>query len=544
MRMLTTSRAGLVALATALTVIGATGPAAATAVTAAAGGYAAEPAARVPAAVAATIPDTGSQVSGIPLAHTSRGTVFAEEGTSRVAILSDNGNASVSVPGFDPSLIVNAYGCGSSFVVDNGAFAPVAPQGAAVAAAGTFQWRDVTTGATASRTPAAGRELAGATPDGWVEFDLSTQDLVAVKASNLHETNLGTGFQWAYGCDETGYAKVEPIDNGTTAPGAAVSYCTWAGGPSSCVQVADNPDAYEILSVNGTTVTYQTLAFNDTTGDSEFKAWRVTKGGSPSLVYASTDGDITSAMGIGSGTAFFQAAGPTTPDPGLVGWTPTGGGATTWKAPGDLGTGNLGPIVVLGSGGPLLASVGFDGGGIGRVGSGGVSAVGPWWMDGHPSYTPMRPNRILDTRVGIGAAKRIVSSGQTVSLQVSGTPGIPSGGVAAVDLNVTVTGGTSSGYVTVYPSGTSRPTASNLNYRPHQTVANHVITKVGSDGVVKLYVSGATQPDRRRRRVLSRRLVVHPAEALPDARHPHRSWRAEGHRAGRRHPHGDRAQRR
>ncbi len=483
-----TGRFALVVAATVVAVVAATGAAAATTPSSATARYAAAAGQR--AGVPGAIPSTGLQVSGIPLAHTSRGTVFAEEGTSRVAILSDDGNASVSVPGFDPSLIDSAYGCGSSFVVDNGAFAPVAPQEAAGAAAGIFQWRDVTSGATTSRAPASGREMAGATPTGWAEVDLSSYNLIGVNGRDQRETTLGKAFQWGYGCDETGYATVEPT--ATDPPSGVITYCTWSGGSGSCTEIAEDPNAYEILSVSGTTVIYQTLSFNNTTGDSEFQAWRVTKGGSPTLVYSSTDGDISSAVATGAGTAFFQEAGPTTPDPGIVGWTPTGGSATTWKAPGDLGEDNLGPIVVLGSNGPLFASVGYAAGGIGRLGSGGVSPVGPWWMEGQPSYTPMSPRRVLDTRAGVGAPKRIVPSGQTLSLTVSGTAGMPAGGVAAVDLNVTVTGGTRGGYLTVYPSETSKPTASNLNYGPGQTIANHVITKVGSDGIVELYVSGTT----------------------------------------------------
>jgi hypothetical protein len=58
--------------------------------------------------------------------------------------------------------------------------------------------------------------------------------------------------------------------------------------------------------------------------------------------------------------------------------------------------------------------------------------------------------------------------------------------VAAV-LNVTATGGTSSGVVTVYCG--SRPSTSNLNYRTGQSVSNLVVTPVCSDKI-EIYNSG------------------------------------------------------
>ncbi len=435
----------------------------------------------VVAAPASAIPSTGAQVSGAPLAHTTVGTVFAEEGTSRVAVMSDNGASSTPVPGFDPSVITKAFGCGTSFVTDNGSFAPVAP----TVAAGAFQWRNLATGDTASRAPASGRVLVGATPDGWAEFDEDTSRLIGVRASDLHETALGQSVTLAYGCDATGYATIAP----TATHGAVVDYCTWAGGSGSCVDLVNDPHgyAYEVLAVFGTTVVYQSLAVNAGTGDPEFQVWRVTRNGSPSLVHASTGGDATSAAITGSGTAFFQEAGPTTPDPGLVGFTPVGGSATTWAAPGELN-----PMVVRGSSGPLFASVGYAEGGISTLGPGGLGATLPWWMTGTPTYRPMTPHRILDTRYGVGAARRLVRDGETVHLAVAGVAGIPSSGVGAVDLNVTVVGPKAGGYIAAFPSDASRPTASNLNYARNQVVANHVIAKVGGDGRVSLYASRST----------------------------------------------------
>jgi len=56
-----------------------------------------------------------------------------------------------------------------------------------------------------------------------------------------------------------------------------------------------------------------------------------------------------------------------------------------------------------------------------------------------------------------------------------------------VVLNVTVTAPTSFGYVTVFGDGTTRPTASNLNFVAGQTVPNLVVAPVGVNGKVDLF---------------------------------------------------------
>lgn len=100
---------------------------------------------------------------------------------------------------------------------------------------------------------------------------------------------------------------------------------------------------------------------------------------------------------------------------------------------------------------------------------------------------PLTPARILDTRTGVGASGA-VGPGGSIELQVAGRGGVPEG-AGAVVLNVTVTDPTASGFVTVHPSGSPRPTASNLNFRPGQTVPNLVVAKLGADGKVTLFNS-------------------------------------------------------
>jgi uncharacterized protein YkwD len=101
-------------------------------------------------------------------------------------------------------------------------------------------------------------------------------------------------------------------------------------------------------------------------------------------------------------------------------------------------------------------------------------------------FTPFSPARILDTRSGIGASGP-PGPGGVVDVQVAGQGGVPATGVAAVAFNVTVTQPSSEGFLTLYPSGSTRPLASNLNFSPGETVSNLVILKVGGNGRISIY---------------------------------------------------------
>jgi hypothetical protein len=107
------------------------------------------------------------------------------------------------------------------------------------------------------------------------------------------------------------------------------------------------------------------------------------------------------------------------------------------------------------------------------------------------TFGSLVPSRVLDTRTGLGAPKTAVAAGGMVHLQVAGTGGVPSSGVSAVVLNVTVTAPTQPGYITVYGDGTALPGVSNLNFVAGQSVPNLVIAPVGPNGTVALYNGSA-----------------------------------------------------
>jgi hypothetical protein len=103
------------------------------------------------------------------------------------------------------------------------------------------------------------------------------------------------------------------------------------------------------------------------------------------------------------------------------------------------------------------------------------------------TFHPLPPQRILDTRIGLGAPAARLGPGGTIGVQVTGAGGVPASGVTSVVLNVTVTEPTAASYLTAWPAGDGRPLASNLNFTAGQTVPNLVTVKVGADGRVSLF---------------------------------------------------------
>jgi hypothetical protein len=109
---------------------------------------------------------------------------------------------------------------------------------------------------------------------------------------------------------------------------------------------------------------------------------------------------------------------------------------------------------------------------------------------GASAYTAISPTRILDTRIGQGAAGRLTAS-STIDLQVGGSAGVPQG-ASAVVLNLAITGASGPGFVTAWPAGQPRAETSVMNYeRPRQTLANLVTVPLGAGGAVSLFSSAA-----------------------------------------------------
>jgi hypothetical protein len=104
-------------------------------------------------------------------------------------------------------------------------------------------------------------------------------------------------------------------------------------------------------------------------------------------------------------------------------------------------------------------------------------------------FTALSPARILDTRDGTGGSSLRLGPGASLDLQVGGRGGVPATGAAAVALNVAVTSTTAPSFLTVFPTGTPRPLAANLNWVAADTVSNRVLARLGPGGRISLYNS-------------------------------------------------------
>jgi Regulator of chromosome condensation (RCC1) repeat len=112
-----------------------------------------------------------------------------------------------------------------------------------------------------------------------------------------------------------------------------------------------------------------------------------------------------------------------------------------------------------------------------------------------PTFTPLTPARILDTRPGsstidgVAAGAGPVGNRATVELVVLGRGGVPSTGVTAVVVNITAVQPTAGGFTTVYPTGDPQPNASSLNWTPGIVIPNLVTVKVGAEGKISIFNS-------------------------------------------------------
>lgn len=141
---------------------------------------------------------------------------------------------------------------------------------------------------------------------------------------------------------------------------------------------------------------------------------------------------------------------------------------------------------------------------VARVGAGGhimvensslathvIADVAGWFgtgNDGGDGFTGVTPLRIMDTRAAEAPA---FGPAETRVLQVTGRAGVP-GNATAVALNVTQIESTGAGFITVWPTGSVLPVASNLNGAVGRTRPNMVVVKLGAGGKINLFNSEGT----------------------------------------------------
>ena len=100
---------------------------------------------------------------------------------------------------------------------------------------------------------------------------------------------------------------------------------------------------------------------------------------------------------------------------------------------------------------------------------------------------PSSPQRIADTR-----ASSALAPFEVRRFQVAGLGGVPDNATGVI-MNVTAGAPTSDGYLTVWPSGTARPTASNVNFTAGQDVPNLVMVRLNGGAVDIFNELGSTE---------------------------------------------------
>ena len=123
-----------------------------------------------------------------------------------------------------------------------------------------------------------------------------------------------------------------------------------------------------------------------------------------------------------------------------------------------------------------------------------IADVSGWFPSGSV-FVPGVGNRVLDTRptAQIGYVGPTPGAGSTVEVAaLTPSPTTPSDATAVV-LDIVGTDARVPGYVTVWPCGSPRPLASNLNLAPGGTIATLVISALGPGGKVCLFTQNGAE---------------------------------------------------
>jgi hypothetical protein len=130
-----------------------------------------------------------------------------------------------------------------------------------------------------------------------------------------------------------------------------------------------------------------------------------------------------------------------------------------------------------------------------------VDVVGYMTGDTDPSgdswaglYVPLLPQRLYDSRHRAAPCRTPnLGAGQTFSLPVAGQLHVPSSGVSAVTMNLTMADTLQAGFLEAFPTDTTRPDPySSVNaVRSGQTVGNHAVVAINAGGI-DLFSSNGT----------------------------------------------------
>lgn len=108
------------------------------------------------------------------------------------------------------------------------------------------------------------------------------------------------------------------------------------------------------------------------------------------------------------------------------------------------------------------------------------------------AFVPVSPQRLVDSRDGTGGVLGQLGQGGIVAAPLATGSPVP-GSAGAVVVNVTSVNSSAPSFLTAWPSGVGRPTASTMNPRPGVPVPNQAYLKLGAGGQLDVFNnSGAT----------------------------------------------------
>ena len=133
------------------------------------------------------------------------------------------------------------------------------------------------------------------------------------------------------------------------------------------------------------------------------------------------------------------------------------------------------------------------------LGAGGVGVLHATSPSGAATFVPITPCRVLDTRPGsdkVGNRSTPIGGGESHTVAAHGNngqcTGIPTA-ATGLSLNVTALDATTPTFLTVWPTGAARPTASNLNPSPGAPpTPNAVSTGLSADGRFDIFNASGT----------------------------------------------------
>jgi Subtilase family len=117
-----------------------------------------------------------------------------------------------------------------------------------------------------------------------------------------------------------------------------------------------------------------------------------------------------------------------------------------------------------------------------------VDLVGYFAPAGPGKYGAVTPQRILDTRTTTGGHKGVLASGQTITVHLPASAGVPAGASTSVIVNLTATGQVAGGFLALSPNCSH--TSSTLNYVTGYTRANLAVVKLNTASTFCVYGSG------------------------------------------------------